>query len=40
MIRNQPQLQEIGAGAKSAVKTVFYGNPEEKDRNKSQLLSS
>jgi hypothetical protein len=30
----QPPLQRVGAGAESAVKTVFYGNIEEKDRNK------
>jgi hypothetical protein len=34
MIRMQPPLQGIGAGAESAVNTVFYGNTEEKDRNK------
>jgi hypothetical protein len=34
MIRSQPKLQGIGAGAKSAVKTVFYEIIEEKDRNK------
>jgi hypothetical protein len=37
MIRNQPPIRrsrEIGAGAKSAIKTVFYGIMEEKDRNK------
>jgi hypothetical protein len=34
MIRMQPKLQGIGAGLKSAVKTVFYGNLDEKDRNK------
>jgi hypothetical protein len=34
MIRKQPKLQGIGAGLKSAVKTVFYGNIEEKDSPK------
>jgi hypothetical protein len=34
MIRSQPKLQGVGAMAKSAVKTVFYGIIKEKDRNK------
>jgi hypothetical protein len=34
MIRSQPKLQGIGAGAESAVNTVFYEIIEEKDRNK------
>jgi hypothetical protein len=34
MIPKQPTLQGIGAGAESTSKTAFYGNIEEKDRNK------
>ena len=34
MIPKQPTLQGVGAGLKVPSKTVFYGNIEEKDRNK------
>jgi hypothetical protein len=34
MIPKQPALHEVGAGLKVPSKTIFYGNIEEKDRNK------